>query len=276
MTDLRAIRCATIGLMLVGSTARPASAQQIRARVVDSASRSAISDAVALLVAASGDTIATASSGADGFFRLAAPRAGAYTVLIRRLDYHTQQRSVTVGADDLVLPAVVLERAAILLDSITAQVSRERAQPTTGSGRPSYTMSGERMATLERVNASIGSALTQIGAIRVRTISDYVVDSRRYREYVCVESIRGTEPRGNSSRGNNPCRTVALVFNGVLIGDPNDMWQSLRIADLESIEYIPSMDAQLRYGLRGGANGAVELWSRGSGPHRGKDRGTIK
>lgn len=100
------------------------------------------------------------------------------------------------------------------------------------------------------------------------------------RSYPCVESGRGPVSfRGGRSE---TCNLVAIVIDGLDTGlgqDPGSMREALRfiesldVADYESVEYLSSVRAGFRYGMHASAQGALVLWTRGSGPHRSEGRG---
>lgn len=252
-------------------------AQEVRARVVDDAQRSALADATALLLAADSSVITGTTSGPDGFFTLEAPGPGEYLVRVEHPGYETITREVALDQTLAVIPAFVLRVAAIPLDTLEA-----RATPTEIAGREvgripgrvTHVLAGERLATLERNGVSFASAVRDLGAsVRVRSV---MVGER---SYTCIESSRGPASISDAGRVDT-CRLVAIIIDGVDTGvshlDPDDALRfvrTLQLHEYESMEYLSPVEAGSRYGLGASERGALVLWTRGHGPHRSDARG---
>lgn len=253
------------------------SAQEVRARVVDEQTRNAVVGAEAILLGPDSTELARATTGPDGFFQLAAPAPGTYTLRVESMSYSAQTRSVMLEEGQSVIPAFVLQVTAITLD--TLQVDAERSviapQGVVGFSRPSHLVAGERMAMLERTGISFSSAVRELGgSVRVR---DVMVGERHL---PCIESRARVpsfnERRYGAGRGAD-CLMVAIIIDGSdtgLDGEPALRFvQGLRISDYESMEYLSTVDAGTRYGLHAADRGALVLWTRGRGPHASEARG---
>jgi hypothetical protein len=275
-------RTARTAFVLFGAVAAlgnstAAFAQQIRGRVVDEQSRSAIVEAsVTLYAAADTAPVGRAGTADDGFFSLKAPGPGEYRVVVERIGYAPAERQVTLDTrQELVVPAFVLQSRAVPLDPVDV-VSEARAIPDSatyavGFRRPSHLVAGERLAELEQVGASMDAAVRQLGAgLRVR----HLLFRDMVRGKTCVEITRRLPSfrLGARSGGADTCDMVAIVLDGVTIPDPLAFFQHQSLRDYESIEYVPAPEAGTLFGMEASAKGALVLWTRGRGPHRSPQR----
>ncbi len=257
--------------------------QEMRARVVDEASRSGVSDATVTLLAADSTVLVRTTTGPEGFFRLSAPATGAYLIRVECLGYAMQTRSVDLGEGDAMIPAFVLQAETVQLDTLQVEARRGGVTPqgVVGFSRPSYLLAGERMATLERAGVSFPGAVRQLAAgLRIR---DAKLGER---SYTCIESHRHVASfmsdftRLSASRtdpNKTDCQMVAIIIDGVetQMDDVAALRfvKGLHLYDYESIEYLSPVDAGTRYGLQASDRGALVLWTRGSGPHKNEARG---
>jgi hypothetical protein len=242
--------------------AAPGSAQWLRGRVVSEESRSALENAVVSLLSSDSTALARASSGADGFFTLSIPGPGSYQLLVELMGYAPQTRSITIQATDTVtLPAIVLEPGPIPLDPIEARAARDPAELAVGFARASHLVSGSRMALLERQGARIAAVLREVSAVRVRELI-------RPRRQICVTTRRAIS---SMTTGASGCAVV--VIDGIPLGrDGPEFLYTLHVSDVESIQFLPPVEAGFRYGMEASANGALEIWTRGRGPHKSDKR----
>jgi hypothetical protein len=66
---------------------------------------------------------------------------------------------------------------------------------------------------------------------------------------------------------------AVAVVDGVMLGDgSSEFLYQLQAYDVESIQYLPPVEAGLKYGMQASAHGAIEIWTRGKGPHRSDER----
>jgi hypothetical protein len=151
----------------------------------------------------------------------------------------------------------------IVLDTMQATAESERVMPLVGFSRASFVLSGERMAVLERHGVAVSNAVRELGAsLRVR------VTRRSGRDLHCIESAR----RMTNFSSTIACEMVAVVVDGVVIGDPAEFVRDSRLYEFESMEYVSPVEAGFLYGLAASANGALVFWTRGRGPHVSADR----
>lgn len=248
--------------------------QQIRGRVVDEQTRSAVVEAtVTLYVVADSARVDRVATATDGFFTVVATGPGEYRVVVERIGYAPVERRVTLGAQrELVVPAFVLESQAITLDSIQAEgrAGRDTARIAVGFRRSSHLVSGARLAQLDRMGVSVDAAVRELGAgLRVRPF--HIADATR--ALTCVEMTRRMPSFRPERQSTTGCDMVTIVLDGVAIPDPFGFYQNLSLRDFESVEYVPAAEAGPLYGMEASANGALVLWTRGRGPHRSPERG---
>jgi hypothetical protein len=249
-----------------------AHAQQIRGRVVDEQSRSALVEATVTLQAVGDSTVIDrAGTTADGFFTVRAPGPGEYRIAVDRIGYAAVERTVRLGTQrELVVPAFVLRSEAIPLDPVTAEgrAGTQAAGVNVGFRRSSHLVTGEQLAKLEQVGATMDAAVRGLGAgLRVRDLR-----LRNWtRDLTCVELTRRM-PSFRPHLEPAACNMVAIVLDGVTIPDPLNFYQHLSLREFESIEFVPAPEAGPLYGMEASAQGALVLWTRGRGPHRSPQR----
>jgi hypothetical protein len=252
---------ASLSLLLV---AQGLSAQQVRARIVDDASRQPLAGVTVGLVDSANAEQASATTGDDGFFEFERPDAGTYTLVIEHMGYApVRQRLVIRVGEDVTIPAIVLRSTATVLDTVHAEA---RAEDRLRGADLTHVIAGAHMARLEQANVSGPGVVRQLGAaLRVR---------QKVYESVCVESTRRyTTMRDFVTGGlSEGCDMVVVVLDGTIIGDGSELLAGMQIGHYESIEYVPPVQAGRQFGMEASAKGAIVLWTRGFGPHRSAAR----
>ena len=76
---------------------------------------------------------------------------------------------------------------------------------------------------------------------------------------LCIESGRRTGVIWD--RGVRPCESVAVFLDDIAISDPSGFLDSMRAQDVASVQWIPSIEAQVLYGPRG-RNGVLLIYTR--------------
>jgi hypothetical protein len=72
---------------------------------------------------------------------------------------------------------------------------------------------------------------------------------------------------------NTGAAVCAVAVVDVVRGDrSSEFLYQLHAYDVESIQYLPPVEAGLEYGMQASAYGAIEIWTRGKGPHRSDER----
>jgi len=130
------------------------------------------------------------------------------------------------------------------------------------------------LATPFRRNVTYGLAMVeeeQRGAMAYETLrrsSAGLRVSERYIEGVgrilCVETNR----RVQSLRGPGECANAQVIVDGVRIPDGGDFLLRTPATEIESIEFVTPVQAQILYGIGGQtASGVVVVYTRGKGPY---------
>jgi hypothetical protein len=242
-------------------TAQTAAAQQIRARVIDDATRSAIAGAV--VVATKDNDAFRTATGPDGFFTLTLRGTGTYTVTLESVGYQKLDRAITVDQTGLVtLPAFVLNTAVIPIAGVEANADRKRAGYEVGFNRKMFLAAGAELKKLEDKNVAILDALRSFGAgLKIHFTSQ--------NRTPCIESSRGM-PGINA--GRPVCDMVVIVLDEIIIQDVIGFLRSARLEQFESVQYLPPVEAGQHYGMEASTTGAIVFWTRGRGPHKSADR----
>lgn len=259
--------CLPVPLGLLPSSVE---AQQIRGRVVDEQTRQAVPGAVVSILRADSTVVTRAEAGTDGFFTIHLADPGSYVIGVESVGYWPLRRAIEVGAEDMLVPALVLTSQAIQLDSVGVEVEGGVAieRGVVGFARASHVVAGERLAMLERQGIRFPSAIRDLGAgLRVREWID-----RFGVPHLCVESNRRIMSMGGGGGSEGNCDWVALVIDGIPIGNEELTARSLNLQDFESVEFFTPVEAGNRFGLRASSTGALVLWTRGRGPHVSEER----
>ncbi|HEX6134126.1 MAG TPA: carboxypeptidase-like regulatory domain-containing protein [Longimicrobiales bacterium] len=254
-------------LSVLAALPLPVHSQRIRARVIDADRRTPLEAVRIGVIDSSGVERDSARTDRDGFFTMADLARGSYTLVAELDGYRALHQPLVIrSSDPLTLPALLLQSDAVPLDPVQAEASAQ-ARPQFRERdeiRPEFLLAGSRMAELEKVNASPAAVYRELG-LRVR---ESVTDGGRL---FCVQNRRG--PNSMRGGGGSSCEPLAVIVDGMLIGDPTLVLRELKVNAWESIEYLSAIEAAMRFGLHGSASGgAIVLWTRGSGPHRSTSR----
>jgi hypothetical protein len=256
---------AVCGLLMFLSSASALSAQQIRGRVVDEQSRQGLVDVSVLLIGADSSVQQRVATDKSGFFLLKGLSAATFDIVIERLGYARERRTVTFEGADLTLPAFVLRSEAIPLAPVEAKAaSNRRTDENVGFKRSHHVLAGERMLLLEQQGVRFLSAIRDLAAgVQVRETYPRGVYT------LCIESSRRM---ASFNMRADVCDWVTIVLDGIEIEDPVKLLRGLSLHEVESLEFLPPAEAGQRYGMKASSTGALLIWSRGRGPHRGSAR----
>jgi hypothetical protein len=249
---------------LQGATLTDAASEGIsdlRGELLDGASGAPLPYAVVRLRSTAFQTAADESGG----FAFVGLPPGSYTLEIRSLGYAVTSQAVEVPPGKNVFVDLRVAPQAVELEGlvVTARPVAERVVRVTPFRR--NVVAGEKMAQEERRGALAFEALRRSApGLRV---------TETYRDggppILCVESARG---RDTFQRPG--CNSVQVVVDGVRIPDGADFLHHTPASEIESIEYVSPMQAQILYGIGGDtANGIVVVFTRGKGPYASKKRG---
>jgi hypothetical protein len=248
-------------IIAIASSPPTLQAQQVRGRVVDLASRQAIPGAFITLLGADSAIVTRAETGDDGFFTLEAS-PGTYTITVESVGHASGSRPIEIRNEDQVVPAFTLPAQAVQLEAVDVEAVARDSIDGRSVASSRYVLAGERLANLERHGIPFPSALRQLDA-GLRVI-EWVGPSGQ--PYLCVRATRDL-PSFSGRRDPGDCDWPALIIDGVVVGINQTVVRSLDVRLFESIEFLTGTEAHQRYGLMGGAAGALVLWTRGRGPY---------
>jgi hypothetical protein len=209
----------------------------------------------------------------DGEGRFAFPdlRPGVYLLEIQHLGYSVQTSEVEVPAGrDVQLRLRVAPRA---IEIAGIEVRSRRAMDESARLTPARrdVVYGSAMAREERRGASVADIL--------RRSSPGLQVTEIYREFgppiLCISSsrrIQGLVPRAPEPTdliGQPNCNETnpQIVLDGVRIDDL-DVLRTLPSSEIESIEFLTPLQAQITHGIGGRtSNGVIVVYTRGRGPY---------
>lgn len=148
-------------------------------------------------------------------------------------------------------------RDVIPIDPLTVVVrSRAVERRRTSGTRLDFLGRAEIEARLER-SADVRDLLTTIPALRIRPSPTPDAQFE-----ICIESGRSVPPLHARSNVDERCPTMPLVVvDGIRLTDPVRMLRLLDLDALESIEYVPALQAGARWGT-GSMNGVIVITTR--------------
>jgi len=245
-------------------------AQAIAGRIADAANGAAVAGARITAVPLENAAVGASAtdSDADGQFLLRPPAGGRMVVTIALIGYETRVDTVDVPAAGLVR-AFELTPTAVRVDSVAVEARARSHVNVTPLASRAHLVSGSDLLELEEMGVSMEQAVRRLPGLRFRPVR---FPRRGVR--TCVEHIRrisGFE----TAKNQPPCQSVLLVIDDVIITEPEDVsdeLKTLNLAEVESIQVIPPHDAQIRFGLDGGARGVIQVYRRGWGPYVSPDR----
>lgn len=236
----------------------PAMAQTVSGRVVETETGDPVPSAMVALAGTSHGTF----TDDEGRFRFEDVPSGSYRITVDHLGYRPLERTLFVpaeGLSDLVLP---VEVRAIPMDSLRVRTMPEpkRRRQTWHSHHVLVTR--EEIETAELRGAwHVGDVLRLHASNAVRV--EESVAGNRWGPLVCIRSTRAIGSRTPA----NPSPGCAPVFiDGIRVGNADPpmgamLLASLSLNDIESIEFLPPMDAITRLG-HAGQDGALLVKTR--------------
>lgn len=115
-----------VSALLTAAAALPAHAQTLQGRAVDRETLQPVAEATVALVDSTGEVVVSARSGADGAFRLTAPRPGEYRLTAMRNGYGTMLSAPVALAEGQVVESEARVRPeALAMDSARGPVAEE-------------------------------------------------------------------------------------------------------------------------------------------------------
>jgi len=246
------------------------STSDLRGSLADAGSGAPLPYAVVRLRSTANQAITDAA----GAFAFVGVLPGSYTLEIRSIGYAVTSQAVEVPPGKNVFVELRVTPQAVELEGlvVTARPVAERVVRVTPFRR--NVVFGASMA-LEEKRGSLAFETLRRSAPGIRVTETY---RDRGPPLLCVESTRGMQTfqrRTSGLRGaaTGGCNSVQVVVDGVRIPDGADFLHHTPASEIESIEYVSPMQAQILYGIGGDtANGVVVVFTRGKGPYASKQR----
>ncbi|HEX7051234.1 MAG TPA: carboxypeptidase regulatory-like domain-containing protein [Longimicrobiales bacterium] len=196
-----------------------------------------------------------------GGFRFEGLEAGRSVVTLEHISYGTHREAVDLEAGVESVVRFTLAPRPIALDEIEVEGRRRRATMQLGnmlSTETGYVITGKAIDDARQRGTTVITLVRRFPGLSITPVRSSSGSIIGY----CIRSTR----RIMSILGGDVCMPV--VIDGVPISGGVEYLRSLRVDNIESIEYVRGMDAAIRYGLEASAaGGALVLWTRGRGPH---------
>jgi hypothetical protein len=197
---------------------------------------------------------------AEGRFVFEGIQPGAYALEIYNLGSTVRSDPVEVPPGQNVFVGLRVASQVVELEGlvVTTRSAVERITRLTPFRQD--IMYGEAMAEEEERGARAFEVLRRASpGLRVRE-----VNQERGPTWVCIESNR----RVHRITDEPPCEQVEVIVDGMRDPEGALTLRSLPASEIESIEFLPAIQAQQLYGTGGNtANGVVVVYTRGRGPY---------
>ena len=246
---------ATISLVVSASTLQAQATGTINGRVVDAENGQPIS---AAQITISGTQLGR-STGDDGRFSLPNLTAGSKTLIVRRIGYQQQSRTVTLGANATVTVDFSLVKSSVSLAGVVVTATGEERKKEVGNAVTTVSSAdferggvGNTQQILQGRSTGVtvlanGGSPGAGGTIRLRGVNSITQGNR---PLIYVDGIRifnGNSPTGVSSRQS--------------VSPLND----LPASDIERIEVVKGPAATTLYGTEA-SGGVIQIFTK-----RGRD-----
>ncbi|MDP2958635.1 MAG: carboxypeptidase regulatory-like domain-containing protein, partial [Longimicrobiales bacterium] len=236
----------------------PTSAQQtvdVSGVVVDVATGQGIADVVLRLL----DTDVSAATDGAGRFVLRGVPAGRWTLKVDHVAYGSHEHEIGVEPGQLVQLQIRLAVEAIELEPlvVAARTTRQRAERAQGSSLHVV----ERLEIERALGTSkhMGDLIRQtIPGIHLRQSNNLAGTN------VCLEFRAAATI---SLLATHPCSHPMVLLDGVPVSDPNFLYGTVGLSNIERIQVIPPGEAGARYGT-GSLYGVILIDTRPPGSQR--------
>lgn len=236
------------GLLLLALASRPAAAQTLQGRVLQSGTGTPIAGASLTLVDRGGKTVATAAAGDSGTFRIRGPYAAEYQIRVEHVAYTTATVGpVRLNPSGFVDVTLRLDPRVVPVDALTVEVER-RVRKLENAG------------FYDRRTRGLGQFMerTDIEERPARTATDVM---RRLRGLSVLVAGSSTDVAGRGL-----CRPVVYI-DGVAVsnrrrGSIAFNLDDLPVQDIEGIEfYSGPSSAPPQYSLTDNSCGVLMFWT---------------
>jgi hypothetical protein len=251
----RAAAClAAIGLLLpVAGLAQERLA--VRGTVIDTDTRVGI-EGVALVVAG---TDVSAVTDANGVFVLRGMTQGRWTLTARRLGYGERSYDFVLADDADISIEIRMSQEAVQLDPVVVETITQQQRADLARGTSRNVVDRPQIEAALGISRNLGDLIRQtVPGIRLRQ-SNNVAGSD-----VCLE-FRGAAEISLMERGN--CNHPLLIIDGAPVSNPNFVYGTIGLNNIQKIEVIPPGEAGARYGS-GSLYGVLVIDTRDPRPDR--------
>lgn len=208
----------------------------IRGRVMDVESGSAVRDATVILEGA--DTVVLVLTDSRGMFAFDQISGGTYRVRVSHLSYGEHQEEIRVEPGSTVALRILISQQAIQLDPLVVEAMSERERDLRARGTMSQEVTRDEIEAAARTSRHLGDVLRQtVPGLRVYDNAS-LPGSR-----ICIE-FRGRR----SVRFGSQCQSPMVILDGVRMFDPPSLYSTIDVGSIQRMEVVPPTEAGLLYG----------------------------
>ena len=234
----------TITLIVTPLLASAQETGRVSGRVVDASSGEGVEGVIVRI-----QDVAPVLSDQRGLFDLPNVPVGTPVISFEHIAYGTHRRTIEVSAGTETGMMVEISSQAIELAPVVVETLSELERRRLTSGNSINELSPEAIDAAARTGMSFGDLLQ--GSLPG-------VDVRERGASLCVtyRAIR---------TGNNlgDCDGVSVILDGVPVSDPEYVYSSLPLQDVERVEVLSPAQAGVRYGMRNGQGALLIETKRG-------------
>ncbi|HEX7243843.1 MAG TPA: carboxypeptidase regulatory-like domain-containing protein [Longimicrobiaceae bacterium] len=190
----------------------------------------------------------------DGSFSFDSVPPGVRRVEIAHADYGTRVQQVEIRGVGTAEVRVAIARNEAWLEPLIVTALATEARRTRASPVRRDLMIREDLDRIDAVAVHVGDLLRRFSGVNVTEI--YYPGTQTIQE-ICVTLSRQAGMEHGCS---------AVVIDNQVIPAGGRELLNLRVRELESVEFVPAIEAQIRYGRRAAA-GAIVVFTRARGPH---------
>jgi len=197
---------------------------------------------------------------AEGRFIFEGIQPGAYALEIYNLGATVRSEPVEVPPGQNVFVGLRVAPQVVALEGLVVTTRSAVEQITRLTPFRKDVLYGEPMALEEYRGSRAYEILGRISpGLSIREVTRALGPT-----WICVESNRRVFRLVDAPS----CEQVEVILDGIRNPDGALVLRSLPASEIESIEFLPAVQAQQMYGTFGNtANGAVVIWTRGRGPY---------
>lgn len=227
---------AFLGILLgfLAAADLPAQVTDLTGRVLDEATGEPVAGAVISLVGLD----RSALSDAHGIFHLGAVAPGSYTLRVVHLAYGEHEDPLRVAGSRRVALRIALSPTALVLEPVVVEARSAESRDARGRG------TRRNVVTRAEIESSLGTA-RHLGQVLRQHVSGVRIkqDQNRPGTAICVEF---RIPR--SIQDPFSCKSPTVFVDGARVADPQVLWTTMPVENVESMELLPGAEAGVLYG----------------------------